>query len=140
MTNNEIKKALKDLAGKTNCQLCVVHETCPSGICIFREALDLINRLEAENERLKEGTSVRDKIIDERGAEVIRHDNAIRSLRKQLETAKTEAYKEFVEKAKEELCEWVGADNSITYSRIERVLDNFVEEMEKKYNDNRSDN
>lgn len=47
---------------------------------------------------------------------------------------KAEAYKECIEKAKEELCDWVGADNSISYSRITRVLDNLLKEMEGELN------
>ena len=57
-----------------------------------------IRSLQAENERLKEEICIQHKIIDERRAEVLRHDRCIRTLHEKLETAKAEAYKEFAER------------------------------------------
>jgi hypothetical protein len=62
------------------------------------------------------------KIIDERGAEVLRHDRCIRTLHKKLETAKAEAYKECIERVKEiiEGCHYIGVHND---------LDNLLKEL-----------
>ena len=72
-------------------------------LTIEKDALfDKVEELKAEIERLKAEIVIRDKIIDERGKEVFRHDNAIRSLHKQLDNLKSEAIKEFAEKVKKE--------------------------------------
>ena len=65
---------------------------------LLKEIYLFINRLQAENEWLKEEICIQHKIIDERGAEVLRHDRCIRTLHEKLETAKAEAYKECIEK------------------------------------------
>ena len=83
-----------------------------------------VKRLQAENERLKD-------CIDEQDIEIA-------SLWKRIEDAKAEAYKRCIENAKEELYEWVGADNCIPYSRIKRVLDNLLKELVGE--DNESEN
>lgn len=113
MTNAEIKKALECCAKETaDCENCpanreFVYWQCFDEVKIL--AVDLINRQVTEIERLKKGWK----------ADVMLTANV-----------KTEAYKECVEKAKEELHVWVGADNSISYSRITRVLDNLLKELE----------
>lgn len=60
---------------------------------ILKDALALINRQNAEIESLK-------KIGDNKTSEILRHATAIGELHKQLETAKSEAIKEFAENVK----------------------------------------
>lgn len=51
MTDKEIKKALECLEKDTNCEDCAVTKQC-KGDCVFTKSLDLINRQQAEIERL----------------------------------------------------------------------------------------
>lgn len=140
MTNNEIKKALECYRNSKIIQV-------EKGDISIDDILNLINRLEAENAQLKreigdlestqEISPEAKYLVDTKADKVI---SLLNEVVKSQEQTKAEAFKEFTEKAKEELAEWVGADNSIAYSRIKTVLDNLVEEVEKKYHDNRSDN
>lgn len=129
--DKEIKIALKDLAGKTNCQLCVVHETCPSGICTFREALDLINRLEAENRSL-----ISEVNLYRQEVERLQIEQTIAKFEKNKDftNIKVETVKEFVERS----IDRAYFDGDYFSVKIEDI-NNLAKEMEKKY-DNRSDN
>ena len=129
MTDNEIKKALECcLIADSKCADC--HFSFERHFCknaLLKQTLDLINRLEKDRveidnfaraicgERLLKGKKVAD----------------FEDLQEYIKKQKSEATKEFTEKAKEELAEWVGADSSITYSRIEKVLDNLAKETMK---------
>ena len=106
------------------CGKCNVKDlgTC-CGTCFITaisQAADLINRQKAEIERLK-------KIGDDKTSEILRHAMAIGELHKQLETAKSEAIKEFAWRLKSRLtpypevpfCEMVGSLD----------IDALVEEM-----------
>ena len=117
LTDNEIVKAL-ECRVKGKCPECPYFHSYPCDKCkkLDKDTLDLINRLQAENERLKEEVK-----------EHIKKSVAKRKYDKTL--IKAEAYKECIEKVKEELCDWVGADKSINYSRIEKVCDNLLKEM-----------
>ena len=64
---------------------------------------DRFEELLVENERLREEICIQHKIIDERGAEILRHDRCIRTLHEKLETAKAEAYKEFAKQLDAEI-------------------------------------
>ena len=114
MTDNEIIKALED---------CSTYAYYYCSECGFKDgdllkaALDLINRQQAEIERLE-------KI---RKAD----NNLITSLNKCYETAKAEAYKEFAEKLKEKCYE----DFQETYEMLSPYvtdddIDNLLKEME----------
>lgn len=105
LTDNEIVKALEICSKYTSasdCKKCPLKPNCDVNV-LETLSLDLFNRLQAENERLKEKICIQHKIIDERGAEVLRHDRCIRTLHEKLETAKAEAYKEFADKVKQEI-------------------------------------
>lgn len=98
MTDEQIIKAV-DVCKTGACRGCPYHVLGTAG-CIsilMKDVFGLINRQKAEVERLKAEIVIRDKIIDERGKEVFRHDNTIRSLHKQLDNLKSEAIKEFAE-------------------------------------------
>ena len=90
MTDNEIKKALECCTTKgANCKGCPAFVKVDRSNCkkYFRGAIDLINRLQAENERLKE---VNEKLlIDFNGLSGFIH------------RVKAAAYKEFAERLKE---------------------------------------
>lgn len=122
-----------------------------------KDVLDYINRLEANVEMLREIRDLCHTTILEKSEQIrklkisdaskeectIRQHGEIKKLKAEIKrlseleqgcyvtgykNIRAAAVKEFAEKAKEELAEWVGADSSITYSRIEKVLDNLVKE------------
>ena len=133
MTDNEIIKALECcIADK--CMECPLRKIPKVKGCMNRLsfALDLINRQKAEIERLEKEVVDRDKIIDERGNEVIRYDNAIRFLHKQLETIRSKAIKEFAKRVKESSLK-IGMmsltkEGISTYVSVDNI-DNLVKEM-----------
>lgn len=116
LTDAEIVKGL-ECCGKEwgSCNECPYDsDTCittKGQSLIMQDTLDLIKRKDAKIERLKAEIVIRDKIIDERGKEVIRHDNAIRSLHKQLDNLKAEAINDFIKKCKEKQEFMRGEDN-----------------------------
>ena len=92
MTDNEIIKALECCSTQDGCKSCIFYEDCVSPIekaeLIMKNALDLINRLKAENERL----------------EKVRKDEVeklMSAIDRTIAEAKAEAYKEFAERLKE---------------------------------------
>lgn len=151
MTDNEIKKALECCTTNgASCKDCPAFVKVDRSNCkkYFRGALDLINRLEAEIDDLKRDDLPRckdalrranengialEKENQELKAEIEElnknYGTAIEYFSNSIRNSRAETVKEFAEKAKEELDEWIGADNSITYSRIGRVLDNLAKEM-----------
>jgi molecular chaperone GrpE (heat shock protein) len=86
----------------------------------LRLAAEANKDMQAEIERLK-------KIGDDKTSEVLRHDASIRELHKQLETARSEAIKEFAKKIKTD-AEWICDDNYIEGALI-KYVDTLVEEM-----------
>ncbi len=84
----------------------------------YKTQLAICKRLEAENDRLKE--------------EVANMDKAYFDVRTRLETAKAEAYKECIEKAKSEI-DSQSHSRSLEASgerfRIHKILDNLLKEM-----------
>ena len=94
MTDNDIKKALECCTKGLECKSCPANPHKGNyGYCtglLLKDTLDLINRIEAENERLK-------GISDNKTKELLRYNASIEELHKKLETAKAEAYKEFAE-------------------------------------------
>lgn len=95
MTDNEIKQALEwHLNDETNCDECPyknIHQT--NGLCVIemqKNALDLINRQQAEIERLTLEVEAVNELINPLPFKS-NFDRAI-------ETAKSEAIKEFIKK------------------------------------------
>ncbi len=130
LTDNEIIKALKYCAGGASCANCYYSVNC-DGTDVQKQALDLINRLQAENERkdknyidLLKTSSERADIISELSSENERLKNHIQEgidLAKQMpemiELAKAEAYKECIEKVKpiiDEIVDIMFDDNKST--------------------------
>jgi hypothetical protein len=123
LTDSEIIKALECCARPIPHCYCGECPAGASGGCAIKteNIIDLINRLQAENERLK-------GISDNKTKELLRYNDSIEELHKKLETAKAEAYKEFAERLTEEII------NDIHFSQIEKdylcvMIDNLLKEM-----------
>jgi hypothetical protein len=121
MTDNEIKKALECCTTNgSNCKDCPAFVKVDRSNCkkYFRGALDLINRLQAEIERLK-------AYIQNNGSGwgLISHLEFCKNL-------KAEAYKEFAERLKEskyESSDWSHGEHP--YVVEESDIDNLLYEM-----------
>ena len=114
MTDNEIKKALEDLFKL------MLHDGDLQRTSIISKALDLINRQKAENEKLKQENEFFRKTITE---------NAQRALEvtvEAIETAKSEAIKEFAEKLK---MECYATYDEVLPSLFADIIDKLVKEM-----------
>ena len=111
LTDNEIVKALESCGNHLDCVDCECVDNCPQDINELNElTFDLINRLQAENERLS-------KIIRPLIAEI-----------------KAEAYTEFAEKLKEKSFETL-RNYGLTKDVVEVCdIDNLLKEFERKEN------
>lgn len=124
LTDNEIIKALECCVKETHtCLECPYTEFGQCEFLVMKDALDLINRLQAENERLKEKCEMWDKTV------------FAKSLEEWLEFCdnfKAEAYKECIEKAKNEI-DSQSHSRSLEASgerfRIHKILDNLLKEL-----------
>lgn len=104
LTDSEIVKALECCIGFDSCEerQCPMVKECGKDIdSVYKYALDLINRLQAENERLK-------------GAKVKLH----KLIPKMIKTAKAEAYKEFAERLLKDLTLLANHEDSFRQSVI----------------------
>ena len=118
LTDEEIISSLEVIAATRNCDECKIRNckwgTCNCSQITANAALGLINRQNAEIERLEKVLNGRDQLV-----------NALNKCYKQ---AKSEAVKEFAEKLKNEI------NIRTTYSReqdknVMRMIDNLVKEM-----------
>ena len=115
MTDNEIIKALECLFGRVYCRECPYSLRYEFPLCqqqVAKDAFDLINRQQAEIERLKQSLNIE---LENFATE---YDNKIKS----------EAVKEFVERLKDR------SDSRFDYSELvfeisEDDIDNLVKEM-----------
>jgi hypothetical protein len=101
MPNNKLEKAIEEAVNLPPMDFCGV-------MCKFSQ--DIINRLQAENERLERVVEYTQGIIDvlftdnakllakQSGIQATETTNMLRDMEFALETTKTEAYKEFAEK------------------------------------------
>ena len=119
MTDNEIIKSMQCVIGNgVNCSECAYQKTLPFPSCTrmcAKNALDLINRQNAEIERLN--------IESETLATQLK--GAYEQIHK-LNMAKSETIKEFAERLKEKLQWDVEFDNKLVF---ESDIDNLVKEM-----------
>lgn len=127
LTDNEIVKALEWLESKTKeyCEQCDYKNSEVCDICIFDKiklALDLINRLQAENERLeKENEEQYDIARDTIRAEIADGGTSCHWCEDIIiGTAKAEAYKECIEKVKEEIKQALDSNYKVRAERIEK--------------------
>ncbi len=124
MTDEQIIKALECCATDDGndcfqCPYCNIFFESGNGGCVNRcrkDALDLINRQKAENERLKRDIAIHEHVHEESNA-------AYQVLVKQ---AKSEAIKEFAERLKTRLHRDYNYSGKFAF---ETYLDNFVKEM-----------
>lgn len=119
LTDSEIIKALEwHLNNENNCDECPLlklkNTTTYCVDVLMQNALDLINRLQAENERLQDA-------IDEQDIEIA-------SLWKRIEDAKAEAYKEFAKKLHEEL-RMYGTKDKFNKAVFLNVVDKVKKEL-----------
>ena len=116
MTDNEIIKALEVCTSELqDCVLCQLLDNCDP-LVLDGQALDLINRQQAEIERLKiENQSLR---------------SAANSYKIHYDEARAEAVKEFAYRLKERQQTFIG--DEYTYKFIYLIeIDNLVKEYEK---------
>lgn len=126
MTDNEIVKALECCSIKEDCKGCYFDTHEAEDICareVVKNAFDLINRQQAEIERLnRENNENFDKwnVLDERTkkryAELYEEAKSV---------VRTEAVKEFAEKVKEKLSWDTGYDDK-------RLFENDIDEIVKE--------
>ena len=142
MTDNEIVKALECCKYEydTKCDLCCYNFYSRTGCRseLRRNALDLINRLQAENERLTQDKktmsadmiSLHNDLKSEKEVVCDKHFKIAR-LTKEIKTAKAEAIKEFAERLKLkvdiDLCEAV--EGSDYLYNLPKLIDILVKEM-----------
>ena len=118
MTDNEIIKALNTCCGENGCFGCPYTEnhSCRLLRNPIKDALDLINRLQAENERLR---NTLDDVLDRQPLLVERSEKY----------AKAEAYKEFAERLKEKkLYNYEWECNVVECDTIDNLLKELVGE------------
>ena len=111
LTDNEIKKALECCHGQleADCENCPNKNTCGE-IDVIQQTLDLINRLQAENERL----------LDTRWN--------VTQVEKLQKATRLEAYKEFAQKL-ESIIMWSPKNHiSLTAKDVKNILKGLVGE------------
>ena len=133
LTDSEIIKALECCSEENKCRQCPYYNK-GNFKCLnykfFKDLLDLINRLQAENERLKKSLKEQGKrLAIERGQKYEQIDIIIK-LKDQLITAKAEAYKEFADRLKR----IPSADKDVQEIFEERI-DNLLKKLVGDNND-----
>jgi hypothetical protein len=111
MNADAIVKALKccNVPSGRACSECPYHEVGEE--CRTqrnKDAVEFILKLTEENEKLKGEIHIRDEIIDYRGAEILRHDECIRTLHKEIENLKADL--KYAEEEYERVYEQAEAD------------------------------
>lgn len=113
MTDNEIIKALECCCKNNNCEGCPLDyltfsSQCASELAI--KSLDLINRQQAENERLNNNISA-----------------MVVTLRNSAKAIRNESIKEFAERLKDDMV--LNIDDTYIESFVEEYIDNLVKEL-----------
>lgn len=120
MTDNEIIKALEEYVKENKFEY--FHSNTIGEYPLIRKAFDLINRQQAEIERLNELLETRHKVFETKCEE--------------LEIAKAEAYKEFAERLKENINKRFVEDNTMIYRCVHiKDIDNLLKELVGEDND-----
>ena len=147
MTDDEIMKALERCGDEFNmCSDCPYflqdkdNDFCREDMC--KDTVDLINRLQAENEKNENIIRLADKTIETANAEIdllnkTITENAQRALEvtvEEIDKAKTEVIKEFAERLKTETF-LAKAKGSVEHILWMDEIDNLVKEMTEGKND-----
>ena len=137
MSDNEVIKALKNCLGNKmhKCSgCCFISEGAFCENVLLKHTLDLINRLQAEIERLRAENKEKTETI------VFLKDQAVGwsidfcNLKKKLKTAKSEARKEFAERLKDKAKQGRGFLGN-AYSSVDvDAIDNLLAELDGKEN------
>ena len=96
-----------------------IDDMCPR--ILMRNALDLIDRVQAENERLKE-------LFEHSQANYWNISNLVHKYRNKAIIAKAEAYKEFAEKLKPKFKNIISCNAGAVYRKIDNLLKELVGE------------
>lgn len=144
LTDNEIKKALECCVNyDVDCKECpydFVHtESKWCDEALMEDALDLINRLEAENNKLTSLCTSKDVIINSQEAEIeklcieindliIAKDLLFDEAEALIKKAKTEAVKEFAERVDKEITDAIFANDKVIQARVTRYRLNRYED------------
>lgn len=122
-TDEQIIEALKCCIAQENCEevsceICPYDKVYDCKEVMLKNVLDIFNRKNAENERLKAKILVKDNINDYNTAQ-------LRIAREELRTAKSNAIKEFAERLK------AISDSRPLYDELVYIdeIDNLVKEM-----------
>ena len=123
LTDSEITiKALKELLGLVLCEGCLQRAATIS------HTIDLINRLQAENEMLKNAVNrLTNRVCDLKEKDETRH-KVFMTKCEELETAKAEAYKEFAERLHIEF-RMYGQKDKFNKAKFLRAVDNIFKEL-----------
>lgn len=134
MTDEQIVKALEccKIGNCDDCPFYGVKEDCE--VELPEEALDLINRKKAENERLedenytlKNKIEIRDNLIEQLGSDIDIKYNTIYTMREKLKNSKSEAIKEFAERLKNKI--WYSDLCNLERTITPEIITNLVKEM-----------
>ena len=129
-TDEQIIKALKCCIAQENCEevsceICPYDKVYDCKEVMLKNVLDIFNRKNAENERLKAKILVKDNINDYNTAQ-------LRIAREELRTAKSNAIKEFTERVETLVLPLLLAatleEKDMVY-RCLSIIDNLVKEM-----------
>lgn len=128
-TDEQIIEALKCCIAQENCEevsceICPYDKVYDCKEVMLKNVLDIFNRKNAENERLKAKILVKDNINDYNTAQ-------LRIAREELRTAKSNAIKEFAERLKRtSIGLEIGDDKKLKMTVVSTVaIDNLVKEM-----------
>ena len=127
MTDTEIKKALEYCSNPNNtCDKCILFnakdDSCQCASNLRLQALDLINRLQAENKEWKSLVEVGELQYRKQKAEI---EDLEKKLKSQIQRnrlvrkkSKAEAYKECIEKVEEIICDNTYPDFDINHKAV----------------------
>ena len=132
MNDNDVIKALR-CCGRESCNDCPYRNgKCHQGNPMIRDALDLINRLQAEIERLTNENAILSINADNAFQEGLNENRQLFKNEVEAEI-KSEARKEFGEKIKGILSMNINISNT-DYADIADDIDNLLAEMDGKEN------
>ena len=109
LTDSEIVKALEQCEIQQTCSYCPYFEKLGCKKRLYKDTLNLINRLQEENKRSKADVGTLESkmitlnaLIEMKNDTIANQFKVTDELERQLKTAKAEAYKEFAERLKKE--------------------------------------